>query len=93
MQEVHISKKLKMIDSPGIVADPGNPGEVMALRSLEVEENEKSPLEAANTLLKQCNQQHVSIIIIKSYLSCVTLKHKSLKTLFFFLSISDNAAV
>ncbi|XP_056591385.1 guanine nucleotide-binding protein-like 3 [Triplophysa dalaica] len=61
MQEVHISKKVKMIDSPGIVAAPGNPGDVMALRSLEVEENEKSALEAVNTLLKQCDQQHVML--------------------------------
>ncbi|KAA0707979.1 Guanine nucleotide-binding protein-like 3 [Triplophysa tibetana] len=61
MQEVHISKKVKMIDTPGIVAAPGNPGDVMALRSLEVEENEKSALEAVNTLLKQCDQQHVML--------------------------------
>lgn len=66
MQEVHISKKVKMIDSPGIVAAPGNPGDVMALRSLEVEENEKSALEAVNTLLKQCDQQHVRIIFYNS---------------------------
>ncbi|XP_073731978.1 guanine nucleotide-binding protein-like 3 isoform X1 [Misgurnus anguillicaudatus] len=61
MQEVHISKKVKMIDSPGIVAAPSNPGDVMALRSLEVEDNEKSPLDAVNTLLKQCNQQHIML--------------------------------
>lgn len=59
MQEVHITKRLKMIDSPGIVAAPSNPGDVMALRSLQVEEKEESPLEAVRTLLKQCSQQHV----------------------------------
>lgn len=59
MQEVHITKSVKMIDSPGIVAAPSNPGDVMALRSLQVEEKEESPLEAVRTLLKQCNQQHV----------------------------------
>ncbi len=48
-----------MIDSPGIVAASSNPGDVMALRSLQVEEKEECPLEAVRTLLKQCNQQHV----------------------------------
>lgn len=61
MQEVHITKSVKMIDSPGIVAAPGNPGDVMALRSLQVEEKEESPLEAVRTLLKQCNQQHIML--------------------------------
>ncbi|XP_043107640.1 guanine nucleotide-binding protein-like 3 [Puntigrus tetrazona] len=60
-QEVHITKKLKMIDSPGIVAASSNPGDVMALRSLQVEEMEESPLEAVRTLLKQCNQQHIML--------------------------------
>ncbi|TRZ01810.1 hypothetical protein DNTS_026165 [Danionella cerebrum] len=36
MQEVHISKQVKMIDSPGIVAASSNPGGVMALRSLQI---------------------------------------------------------
>ncbi|XP_067244710.1 guanine nucleotide-binding protein-like 3 [Chanodichthys erythropterus] len=61
MQEVHINKKLKMIDSPGILAAPSNPGDVMALRSLQVEEKEESPLEAVRTLLKQCIQQHIML--------------------------------
>ncbi|XP_039512105.1 guanine nucleotide-binding protein-like 3 isoform X1 [Pimephales promelas] len=61
MQEVHITKSVKMIDSPGIVAAPGNPGDVLALRSLQVEEKEESPLEAVRALLKQCNQQHIML--------------------------------
>uniref|UniRef100_A0A672N0D0 Guanine nucleotide-binding protein-like 3 n=1 Tax=Sinocyclocheilus grahami TaxID=75366 RepID=A0A672N0D0_SINGR len=61
-QEVHITKRLKMIDSPGIVAASSNPGDVMALRSLQVEEKEESPLEAVRTLLKQCNQQHIMLL-------------------------------
>ncbi|XP_050978444.1 guanine nucleotide-binding protein-like 3 [Labeo rohita] len=60
-QEVHITKRLKMIDSPGVVAAPSNPGDAMALRSLQVEENEESPLEAVRTLLKQCSQQHIML--------------------------------
>ncbi|XP_067287459.1 guanine nucleotide-binding protein-like 3 [Pseudorasbora parva] len=61
MQEVHITRRVKMIDSPGIVAAPSNPGDVMALRSLQVEEKEESPLEAVRSLLKQCNQQHIML--------------------------------
>ncbi|KAL2090721.1 hypothetical protein ACEWY4_012984 [Coilia grayii] len=61
MQEVHISKTVKMIDSPGIIAAPSNPAVSMALRSLQVEQNEQSPLEAVGTLLKQCNQQQIML--------------------------------
>lgn len=61
MQEVHISKTVKMIDSPGIIATPSNFPVSMALRSLQVEENEESPLEAVRTLLKQCNQQQIML--------------------------------
>uniref|UniRef100_A0A8C9W460 Guanine nucleotide-binding protein-like 3 n=1 Tax=Scleropages formosus TaxID=113540 RepID=A0A8C9W460_SCLFO len=34
MQEVHIAKNIKVIDSPGILASPSNPGVALALRSL-----------------------------------------------------------
>ncbi|XP_072522269.1 guanine nucleotide-binding protein-like 3 [Salminus brasiliensis] len=61
MQEVHISKKVKMIDSPAMVAAPSNSGEKLVLRSLQVEESEESPLEAVKTLLKQCNQQDIML--------------------------------
>uniref|UniRef100_A0A4W4EEL5 Guanine nucleotide-binding protein-like 3 n=1 Tax=Electrophorus electricus TaxID=8005 RepID=A0A4W4EEL5_ELEEL len=61
MQEVHISKKVKMIDSPAIVAAPSNSGEKLALRSLRVEEEEESPAEAARVLLKQCTQEHIML--------------------------------
>ncbi|XP_017567598.1 guanine nucleotide-binding protein-like 3 [Pygocentrus nattereri] len=61
MQEVHLSKKVKMIDSPAIVAAPCNSGVNMALRSLQIEENEKSPLEAVKTLLRECNQRQIML--------------------------------
>ncbi|KAM9443567.1 guanine nucleotide-binding protein-like 3 [Clarias gariepinus] len=61
MQEVHISKKVKMIDSPAIVADPLNSAENLALRSLQVDEKEENPLEAVNAVLKQCNPQHIML--------------------------------
>lgn len=59
MQEVHISKNVKLIDSPGIVASPSNPPASMALRSLQVEEGQESVAEAVRTLLKQCDKTQV----------------------------------
>ena len=59
MQEVHIAKNIKMVDSPGIVAAPSNPPASMALRSLQVEDKEEDILEAVRTLLKQCNKEQV----------------------------------
>lgn len=63
MQEVHISKSVKMLDSPGIIASPSNPEVTLALRSLQVEQNEQNPLEAVKTLLKQCEQHEVNLAI------------------------------
>lgn len=60
MQEVHVSTKVKMIDSPAIVAAPSNSGEKLALRSLQVDDKEENPLEAVKSVMKQCSQQHVS---------------------------------
>lgn len=59
MQEVHILKNVKLIDSPGVVASPANPPASMALRSLQVEEGQGSVLEAVRTLLKQCDHRQV----------------------------------
>ncbi|XP_063071886.1 guanine nucleotide-binding protein-like 3 [Engraulis encrasicolus] len=61
MQEVHISKSVKMLDSPGIIASPSNPEVTLALRSLQVEQNEQNPLEAVKTLLKQCEQHEIML--------------------------------
>ena len=59
MQEVHILKNVKLIDSPGIMAAPSNPPASMALRSLQVEEGGVSAHEAVRTLLKQCDHSQV----------------------------------
>ena len=59
MQEVHVSKTVKLIDSPGVVASPSNPSASMALRSLQVEEGHVSVLDAVKTLLKQCDNTQV----------------------------------
>lgn len=62
MQEVHILKNVKLIDSPGVVASPSNPPASMALRSLQVEDGQDSVLEAVRTLLKQCDKNQVQYI-------------------------------
>ncbi|XP_066526302.1 guanine nucleotide-binding protein-like 3 isoform X2 [Hoplias malabaricus] len=61
MQEVHISKQVKMMDSPAIVAAPSNSGDKLALRSLLVEDKELNPLEAVKSLLYSVNQQHIML--------------------------------
>ncbi|XP_033483165.1 guanine nucleotide-binding protein-like 3 [Epinephelus lanceolatus] len=61
MQEVHILKNVKLIDSPGIVASPSNPPASMALRSLQVDEGQESVLEAVRTLLKQCDHSQLML--------------------------------
>lgn len=61
MQEVHILKNVKLIDSPGIVASPTNPPASLALRSLQVEEGQESVLEAVRTLLKQCDKTQIML--------------------------------
>ncbi|KAM7006882.1 guanine nucleotide-binding protein-like 3 [Tautogolabrus adspersus] len=61
MQEVHILKNVKLVDSPGVLASPSNPPASMALRSLQVEEGQESVLEAVRTLLKQCDKHQVML--------------------------------
>ncbi|KAJ4926841.1 hypothetical protein JOQ06_014586 [Pogonophryne albipinna] len=61
MQEVHILKNVKLIDSPGIMAAPSNPPASMALRSLQVEEGGVSAHEAVRTLLKQCDHSQIML--------------------------------
>ncbi|XP_041813095.1 guanine nucleotide-binding protein-like 3 [Chelmon rostratus] len=61
MQEVHILKNVKLIDSPGVVASPSNPPASMALRSLQVEEGQETVLEAVRTLLKQCDKTQIML--------------------------------
>ncbi|XP_068576063.1 guanine nucleotide-binding protein-like 3 isoform X2 [Cebidichthys violaceus] len=61
MQEVHILKNVKLIDSPGVVASASNPPASMALRSLQVEEGQQNVLEAVRTLLKQCDHSQIML--------------------------------
>lgn len=59
-----MSKTVKLIDSPGVVASPSNPAASMALRSLQVEEGQETVLDAVNTLLKQCDKSQVMPIAV-----------------------------
>ncbi|XP_037303729.1 guanine nucleotide-binding protein-like 3 [Pungitius pungitius] len=61
MQEVHITKSVKLIDSPGVVASPSNPPASLALRSLQVEQGQETVLEAVRTLLKQCDHSQIML--------------------------------
>ncbi|KAM7422253.1 hypothetical protein PAMA_010362 [Pampus argenteus] len=61
MQDVHILKNVKLLDSPGVVASPSNPPASMALRSLQVEEGQEGVLEAVRTLLKQCDKTQIML--------------------------------
>ncbi|XP_076012572.1 guanine nucleotide-binding protein-like 3 [Genypterus blacodes] len=61
MQEVHVLKNVKLLDSPGIVAARSNPPASMALRSLQVEEGQESSLEAVRTVLKQCDSRQIML--------------------------------
>uniref|UniRef100_A0A1A8LM30 Guanine nucleotide-binding protein-like 3 n=1 Tax=Nothobranchius pienaari TaxID=704102 RepID=A0A1A8LM30_9TELE len=61
MQDVHILRNLKVMDSPGIVASLSNPAVSMTLRSLQVEDGHLSKLDAVRTLLKECNSSQIML--------------------------------
>lgn len=61
MQELNITKNLKLIDSPGVLASPSNPAASMALRSLQVEEGSESVQEAAGNLLQQYDKTQIML--------------------------------
>ncbi|KAJ8370508.1 hypothetical protein SKAU_G00105360 [Synaphobranchus kaupii] len=61
MQDVHIAKNVKMIDSPSIIAAPSNPAIAMALRSLPTPEKGDYALDAVRALLKHCDKQQIML--------------------------------
>ena len=102
-QDIHISKNVKMIDSPGIVAAQSNPKAAMALRSLQVEDKQETVLEAVRTLLKQCNKQQVrrrrSLLLTwapewrSSLRDCISVLEVSLLTLVQSRAVSQPAVI
>lgn len=96
MQEVHIAKNVKLIDSPGVVASPSNPPASMALRSLQVEEGGESVLEAVRNLLKQCDKTQVRRVSltgvnITNLVAAVNYSFNKLRL--FVLIVPDHASV
>ncbi|XP_029948436.1 guanine nucleotide-binding protein-like 3 [Salarias fasciatus] len=61
MQEVYISKNVKLIDSPGVLVSPSNPPESVALRRMQEDDDSDSLQEAVRTLLKQCDKTQVML--------------------------------
>ncbi|MFT7800714.1 guanine nucleotide-binding protein-like 3 [Arapaima gigas] len=77
MQEVHISKNIKVIDSPAILVSPSSSGVALALRSLLSTDKRDSVLDAVRALLKHCDNQQVMlqycVPAFKNYLEFLTL--------------------
>ncbi|KFP69529.1 Guanine nucleotide-binding protein-like 3, partial [Acanthisitta chloris] len=61
MQIVHIGKQTKMLDSPGIIADPSNSGLTLALRRIiDTEQSDSADvLEGVNAIINHCSKQQV----------------------------------
>ncbi|KAL9960002.1 hypothetical protein ACROYT_G033391 [Oculina patagonica] len=59
MQEVHLDKHVKLLDSPGIVMDSGNSDSAVILRNCVKVESIDDPVPAVEAILKRCNKQQV----------------------------------
>lgn len=59
MQEVHLDKHVKLLDSPGIVMDSGNSDSAVILRNCVKIESIDDPVPAVEAILKRCNKQQV----------------------------------
>ncbi|NXC98080.1 GNL3 protein, partial [Certhia familiaris] len=61
MQTVHLDKQTKMLDSPGIIADPSNSALALALRSIIDPGGSDSGdvLEGVNAIINHCSKQQV----------------------------------
>ncbi|MBN3308698.1 GNL3 protein, partial [Amia calva] len=61
VQEVHINKFIKMIDSPSIIAAPSSSAVALALRSLPETEKERNPQDAVRALHKHSDKQQIML--------------------------------
>ncbi|KAJ7328619.1 Guanine nucleotide-binding protein-like 3 [Desmophyllum pertusum] len=59
MQEVHLDKHVKLLDSPGIVMDSGNSDSAVILRNCVKVESIDDPVPAVEAILRRCNKQQV----------------------------------
>lgn len=59
MQEVHLDKHVKLLDSPGIVMDSRNSDSAVILRNCVKVESIDDPVPAVEAILKRCNKRQV----------------------------------
>ncbi|XP_038668488.1 guanine nucleotide-binding protein-like 3 isoform X2 [Scyliorhinus canicula] len=61
MQEVHIDKQIKVLDSPGIIASSSNSAVALSLRNIVDIEALENPTSVAELILRNCNKQQVML--------------------------------
>ncbi|XP_072928810.1 guanine nucleotide-binding protein-like 3 [Hemitrygon akajei] len=61
MQEIHIDKRIKLLDSPSIIASPSNSAIALALRNIVSVDAFENPTAAVEHILKNCNKQQVML--------------------------------
>uniref|UniRef100_UPI00398EF21F guanine nucleotide-binding protein-like 3 n=1 Tax=Pristiophorus japonicus TaxID=55135 RepID=UPI00398EF21F len=61
MQEVHVDKRIKVLDSPSIIASPSNSAVALSLRNVVDIEALKNPTAVVEPILKNCNNQQVML--------------------------------
>ncbi|GCB68150.1 hypothetical protein scyTo_0005258 [Scyliorhinus torazame] len=61
MQEVHIDKQIKVLDSPSIIASSSNSAVALSLRNIVDIEALENPTSVAELILRNCNKQQVML--------------------------------
>ncbi|XP_069793297.1 guanine nucleotide-binding protein-like 3 isoform X2 [Narcine bancroftii] len=61
LQEVHIDKQIKLLDSPSIIASPSNSAIALALRKAVDIDALENPITVVELLLKDCEKQQVTL--------------------------------
>eukprot|EP00062_Callorhinchus_milii_P022563 gi/632980465/ref/XP_007907050.1/ PREDICTED: guanine nucleotide-binding protein-like 3 isoform X1 [Callorhinchus milii] len=61
MQEVHINKQVKMLDSPSIIASPSNSALALSLREVMDVETLQHSTTLADPILKHCEKQQIML--------------------------------
>ncbi|XP_041047134.1 guanine nucleotide-binding protein-like 3 isoform X1 [Carcharodon carcharias] len=61
MQEVHVDKQIKVLDSPSIIASSSNSAVALSLRNIVDIEALENPSSVVEPILKNCNKQQVML--------------------------------
>ncbi|XP_068760041.1 guanine nucleotide-binding protein-like 3 homolog isoform X1 [Montipora capricornis] len=61
MQEVHLDKHVKLLDSPGIVMDSGKSDSAVILRNCVKIESIDDPVPSVEAILRRCNKKQVMV--------------------------------